>query len=209
MQQKKALNNHDAGFVLVLAVFMLSLLAMIGLAAMTTSTTEIEIAANEKFRKIAFYQAESGLNIGAELVEMLDGQYEAEPVYGDEDTLITVKDVFFLYEDADTVGQGGPGNRVRLREDQTIDSGPLLPSSRAADTRYDIVVSGKHKAFIDIDKLGSRELPGGGAEFASGAEGRGVSSRSIIYEIDSIGRLPAGGKARANNLMGFELIPKY
>ncbi len=209
MQQKKALHNHTEGFVLVLAIFMMALLSMIGLAAMTTSTTEIEIAANEKFRKMAFYQAESGLNIGAALVEMLDGQYEADPVYEDEDTLVTVKDIFFLYEEADTAEDGGPGNMVRLREDQTIDSGSLFPSSRAADTRYDIVVSGKHKAFIDVDKLGTRELPGGGAEFASGAEGRGVSSRSIIYEIDSIGRLPAGGKARANNLMGFELIPKH
>ena len=45
-------------------------------------------------------------------------------------------------------------------------------------------------------------------EDAAGAEGPGTSTRSILFEIDSIGMLPFGTRVRANHLMGFELIPR-
>jgi Tfp pilus assembly protein PilX len=50
--------KNEKGMVLVLAIFMLALLSMIGLSSMMTSTTDINIAGNEKSSKTVYYHAE-------------------------------------------------------------------------------------------------------------------------------------------------------
>jgi Tfp pilus assembly protein PilX len=49
---------------MVVALLMLALLTLIGIAASNTSTTEVQIASNEQEIRIAFYAAETGLNVG-------------------------------------------------------------------------------------------------------------------------------------------------
>lgn len=51
--------HKENGSVLVVGLLMLALLTIIGIAASTTSTTEIQIAGNQKFSKSAFYAAEA------------------------------------------------------------------------------------------------------------------------------------------------------
>ena len=58
MKQKFQIEN-DKGSVTVLAVVLLMLLTLIGMAALTTSSIETQIAGNEMRSKLAFYAAES------------------------------------------------------------------------------------------------------------------------------------------------------
>ena len=55
----KILCNNEKGSVLLVALIMLALLSLIGVAATRTTSTELQIAGNEKFQKIAFYTADA------------------------------------------------------------------------------------------------------------------------------------------------------
>ena len=48
MRHKKVIIGNEKGAVLVLSIFMLALLSMIGMASMMSSTTETDIAGNDK-----------------------------------------------------------------------------------------------------------------------------------------------------------------
>ena len=58
MKQKFQIQN-DKGSVTVLAVVLLMLLTLLGMAALSTSSIETQIAGNEMRSKLAFYAAES------------------------------------------------------------------------------------------------------------------------------------------------------
>ena len=53
--------ENERGMVFVVAVLMLSVVGIIGIAALATSTTEIQISSNEKLVAVQFYNAEAGL----------------------------------------------------------------------------------------------------------------------------------------------------
>ncbi len=61
--------RNENGFVLVAALLTLLLLVIIGASATTTSTFEVQIAGNEKVYNMAFYQANGGVDLGAEILE--------------------------------------------------------------------------------------------------------------------------------------------
>ncbi|MDH4158175.1 MAG: PilX N-terminal domain-containing pilus assembly protein, partial [candidate division Zixibacteria bacterium] len=61
---KKILNSHR-GFATILALIMLGMLTLIGLAALTTSDDEVTIAGNEWQEMRSFYAAEAGLERAA------------------------------------------------------------------------------------------------------------------------------------------------
>lgn len=51
--------TNEKGSILLVALIMLALLSLIGIAATRTTSMELQIAGNEKFQKIAFYTADS------------------------------------------------------------------------------------------------------------------------------------------------------
>jgi hypothetical protein len=52
--------KNEEGFMIVAAILILAVLTTIGIAGITGSNTEREIAASEHFHKMAFYAAEAG-----------------------------------------------------------------------------------------------------------------------------------------------------
>ena len=68
--KKDYLLTNNNGSVIVLTMVMLVLLTLLGIAATTTSTIEVEIAGTERFHKVAFYNADGGLEVGQELLEL-------------------------------------------------------------------------------------------------------------------------------------------
>jgi len=196
--------------VLVVAIFMLALLTMIGMAAMMSSTTEEDIAGNEKFHQMAFYQAESAITIGDELIEVLGG-YDSFQDYVDVDNFfdsnrtIKVNDLSALFENRDIKKQS---SRFRSgtwdKDNQTEDSISLVTGSGTIDDTPDYeLVGSDFCAECDIDKAGTRHMVGGGAEFGSGAEGRGTSSYGVVFNIDCIGRLPAKQSIATEHVSGY------
>jgi len=61
--------NNEKGSLMVIAIIILMLLTLIGIAITTTASLEMQIAANDRLHKTAFYQADGGIEIGAELLE--------------------------------------------------------------------------------------------------------------------------------------------
>ncbi len=59
----------ETGFVLVVSLVFMVLLGVLGMIAQHAGTMEIQIAANEKFYKMAFYQAEGNAGLAIGLLE--------------------------------------------------------------------------------------------------------------------------------------------
>ncbi|MFH0781612.1 MAG: pilus assembly PilX N-terminal domain-containing protein [Pseudomonadota bacterium] len=58
--------KNDDGAILVIAIMLLAVLTILGVAALNTTTTEIRISGNEKVYKQAFYNAEAGISYAIE-----------------------------------------------------------------------------------------------------------------------------------------------
>jgi len=64
MQKITSITNNQQGSVIVMAVIILALLSIIGIAATNTSTTEVQVSTNAVLHNVAFYTADSGIAAG-------------------------------------------------------------------------------------------------------------------------------------------------
>lgn len=67
--KEKCLLRNESGSVMVLALIMLALLTLLGIAATTTSTIEIQVARNERLYKENFYRAEAAVMENAQRIK--------------------------------------------------------------------------------------------------------------------------------------------
>lgn len=72
MKQVFSIQKNENGSILIIALAMSAFLTLIGLAASRTSGIELQIAGNDKVRKMTFYAADSGVQVAA---SWLDIQY--------------------------------------------------------------------------------------------------------------------------------------
>jgi hypothetical protein len=59
MRMSAARNKKEDGFVIGIVLFMLAIFTVVGVSAIMMSLTEMQIASNDQFFKIAFYGAEA------------------------------------------------------------------------------------------------------------------------------------------------------
>ena len=64
MQKMTSIVDSQQGSVIVIAMVILVMLTIIGIAATNTSTTEVQISTNALLHNIAFYTADSGIEAG-------------------------------------------------------------------------------------------------------------------------------------------------
>jgi len=64
MQKITLITNNQQGSVIIMAVIILALLSIIGIAATNTSSTEVKISTNGLLHNMAFYTADSGIAAG-------------------------------------------------------------------------------------------------------------------------------------------------
>jgi type IV pilus assembly protein PilX len=64
MQKITSILNNQQGSVIIIAVIILALLTVIGIAATNTSTTEMQISTNAVLHNVALYTADSGIEAG-------------------------------------------------------------------------------------------------------------------------------------------------
>jgi Tfp pilus assembly protein PilX len=67
---KKFILNGEDGSAMVLALMVLAILTIIGVSAINTSTTELQIVRNEQIYQINFYQAEASAYEAAQRIEL-------------------------------------------------------------------------------------------------------------------------------------------
>jgi Tfp pilus assembly protein PilX len=164
-------HNHDllrseGGFVLILAMFMLVICSIIGIAAMITSTTEIDIAGNERVHKETGYQAEAGFVVGAEAIRDKEG-YGAwdnnEVLAGlGKNGAITIKDGNFLLEGREDY-PAGSGVWNKAKQHDSVEQSPDI----------EIRVNGRFNIDVDVDKIAVKYIAGGGGGICLRKRGHG------------------------------------
>jgi len=239
------MHTNQNGMILVLAMFMLALLSMIGIASMMTSTTDIEIATGERQYVETFYRSQASHTIAGELLQSgkwdrgLGGADTMDP-YGNPADMEDITDYTFAFraihpdfmrEDEDSVIKtlsNGQTVKVWQADEQTEDELPcpaemgalackeldaqigtqdldLWTDVRLVRLQKDLLVT---VADIDIDKIQSIQLAGGGAEFGSKDLGIGSSSTATLYNIDARSRLATGDfyKSPSRQSLGFRVV---
>jgi hypothetical protein len=162
-----------------------------------TSTTDINIAANDKFSKLVYYDAESGLTIGGEVARLFyypDSGTDLKVGFIDapDNTIKLLNDQFHVGpEDTDTKG-------IWHKNDQSLDT--LYPNDPDGP---DLKLSEDRNVVVDIDKLYTRQAPGGGALFGRGDKG----GREFIhaYNVEALATLPSNSSIRADHVMGYHI----
>jgi len=71
MQTHPSSLKNQKGSVIVLAMIILALLTLVGVSAITTSTTEMNIAANDQLSKMVFYTADAGIEVGRQMLNTI------------------------------------------------------------------------------------------------------------------------------------------
>ena len=177
MKTMKSYTQDDSSSVTIIAaILILVILTLIGLAAMDTTTVELQIAGNDQRSRIAFFNADSG-------------------VYGVPKIISRIVDIsnpVGVANEADSIAAGAAWDATTDRDiffDQVMGYDPYDPTS-------DVVLGqGGFSTQVDVERGRSRVLAGGGAEFASGTEGIGVGTSggvAVYYELDSWGQSTRG-----------------
>jgi len=173
----KHTQNED-GFVLITTLFILILLTIIGISATNTSVIDLQISANDKAYKMAFYNADSGvyatpklisstINEGAEITGTSKGSFNYNTTRTDGSSFFRQVMGFDAYD-------GG-----------TID-----------DVGFSL---GVNTVDVDVNRTGQQSPVGGGAEFASGAEGIGGGAGvEIYYTMASTGSGPYNARSNVS-----------
>ena len=164
MMMPRMLGNEN-GSALIVTLLVLAILTLVGIGANNTASTDIQIAANEKFHKMAFYHADAGVYATPKLISSaIDGG--SNPSGTGFSYLDTGTDIFY-------------------RE---------LMGYDAYDSNVDVSFSlGGENVWVDVARDRTETLAGGGAEFASGAEGVGAGSAGSIatfFAMNSFGQGP-------------------
>jgi hypothetical protein len=163
---KSLMHRHmnEDGSAMVVALLILVLLSIIGVSTTKKSEMEVQIAGNQKSSKVAFLVADSGVYATPKLISLCM----------ESDAEETVTGITYL---------GSSGSFYR--ELMGFDDG-----DSDCDINFDV---GGFDVDVDVQRAGTEMLPGGGVEFASGAEGPGVGSTggvAVLYDLDSFGDGP-------------------
>jgi hypothetical protein len=156
--------RNEKGSAIVVVLLILVILTLLGITTATTSKIEIQVAGNQKFHKIAFHHADSGVYTTPKLISAAF----------DTGTAPTGSGITYL------------GSTDFYREIMGYE-----PYDADRDVR--ITIAG-YDVDVDVNRLGTETLAGSGAEFASGAEGIGVGSTggvAVVYGLDSLGEGPS------------------
>ena len=164
--------SHQDGLVTVAALFFLIVLTIMGTSAISTSNMEVQIATNDEIHKMTFYAADSGADLGTELVELNiacpNGFASDDLAIGD----ITVIDRDFWMQEDEPVD--GANNVVPYPSDTERD----ILIDDAAGNRTNLTIFGQTAYGI-----------GGAIEMAAAYEGKGKAAASggvtLEYEIYS------------------------
>jgi hypothetical protein len=173
------IQDESGSVTIVAAVLILVIVTLVGLSAMDTTTVELQIASNDQRSRIAFYNADSGAYGVPKIISRIVDT--SDPVGIDDET--------------DSIAAGAAWDATT---DQDIFFDQVMGYA-VHDAQLDIAMGqGGFSTQVDVERLRSMQLAGGGAEFASGVEGIGVGATggvAVLYELDSRGQSTRGANA--------------
>ena len=170
------MQDESGSVTIIAAVLILVIVTLVGLSAMDTTTVELQIAGNDQRSRIAFYNADSGVYGVPKIISRI----------------IDTSDPVGIAGEADSIAAGATWDATT---DQNVFFNQVMGYD-AYDPISDVVMGqGGFSTQVDVERVRSRILAGGGAEFASGVEGIGVGATggvAIYYELDSTGQSTRG-----------------
>lgn len=188
----KTLGKQE-GSVTLVVVIVLALLTVIGISASNMSTTELEIAGNDKDYKIAFYHTESGPYSVAKFVGRSLDENEV-PKLTEELLPEEVGEHRFEYLDATSSDL--------LDEifgyDNAYDDAKDIRFSMTSGLSDDEVLTESMTSLVSVnlDRKTQRQAVGGGVEYGVGASGIGEKTAvEIPFWLYSDGEAGNGAKA--------------
>jgi len=171
MKKKQFMNKED-GSITVLALVLLVLLTLLGIAATTTSSIEVQIAGNDDRHKKALYEADGGTEVGFEMLEQNIACPNGFNTFDEDAGLLNITtDV-----------------TVSTKAFWLIENEPT--SDYPSDTVRDIVINRPAGSHTNLSIYGSTQLSSGSAiQMVAGYEGKGKGAGSggghIVYNVYS------------------------
>jgi hypothetical protein len=181
MSMLKNTIGNERGSVMTIALLFLILLTSLVMFISRSSTTDVQIAGNEKAAAVAFYAADAGAYSSAKIVgKAIDLGITPSTGAGN------------VYPNVDLIVSGGASDFydqvIFGNADVDTNMDPrLAPGAGAEDIAFSI--NGRHVK-VGVTRTGSRGLAGGGAEFGAGSMGVGAGSSggvAIYYDARSVG----------------------
>ncbi|MBW2621477.1 MAG: pilus assembly PilX N-terminal domain-containing protein [Deltaproteobacteria bacterium] len=169
-QSMRLFDRKEEGTVLIMALLLMAVMSIIGFTASMTSRTEITISYNTRVSRQAFYAGDSGIEISPKIVSRII----------EEGAVPNISNVTIHNGLRDEI----MGYFVEDDEDDQV-----LPTLSNPDVSQTLNVS-SFSVDIDRDPEGAQFMPGGGVQFASGAEGIGTGSLGgvlIYYDMNALG----------------------
>jgi len=171
------LTGSDRGVALIFALVLLLVVSIIGSSATLTSQIDLKLSGNAKVIRTSFYVADGGIMLSPKVISR---------IITDRDLPTPAQTPLLTYDDWEKVGE----DPVLLKKIMgfSMDSEYQDADENTADITMDQGTLGNMA--VDLTRVATRYLSGGGVEFAAGTEGVGVggaASAAIIYRLASKG----------------------
>jgi hypothetical protein len=183
--------GSDRGVALVFALVLLLVVTIIGSSATLTSQIDLKLSGNTKVIRTSFYVADGGIMLSPKVISQ---------IITDRDLPTSAQTPLITYDDYVKVGE----DPLLLKKIMgfAMDSDYQDEDLNATDISMDKGTQGSMA--VDLTRVATRYLSGGGVEFASGTEGVGVggaASAAIIYRLDSRGTVGTAPRTTSSNIV--------
>ena len=182
MQQLRNISRKEDGYVLVVALLVMAILSLLGIAGMNTSTFEMQVAGNDWNAKRTFYRADGGISRGIELVEQslaCPGGFKSDTIKGLHFKSLSLYNNSSFSPDAPPPDPANP---------EITPISPLDEPRVKYDAAYPSALPAYDVGFLYFGGE-TKILPGGALQMAAGYEGKGKSAAqggvAKIYDIYS------------------------
>jgi hypothetical protein len=183
--------GNDRGVVLIFALVLMLVLTIIGSSATMTSQIDLKISGNTKVIRTSFYVADGGIMLSPKVIGR---------IITDRALPSASQTPLLAYDDYAKAGE----DPLLLKKIMgfTMDSDYQSNDDITTDIAMDQGTLGNMA--IDITRMATHYLSGGGVEFAAGTEGVGVggaASAAIIYNLASRGTVGTSPKTTESNIV--------
>jgi type II secretory pathway component PulK len=193
-------DDSQRGTAIIMALLILLVLSVIGVYAVSTSTVETKITGVERGFQEAFYTADSGEPIGIYVTKRI--------LHDDPQTVSALGAPWSSVVNSNLLGMSGR-LFTNASRDPNQQPDPSTASITSAGHSVDLGLPNYVLLLVDIDRLQSQHLPGGGVEFAAGYESIGQGGGGdvgVLISVDSVGRYGLkGAESRVN--VGYLYVP--
>lgn len=169
MHKQRQPHRNEQGFVLVTALLIMLVLTIIGIVTTTNTSTELQIAGNDKVHHKTFYESEAGAMLGTEILEQAFNCSMGFTANSGSNRDLPAPATIRVY------ARGTPVDLILWNNDPpaAADIGDIT----TADVAYPIANLGTGVEAGYMYMGGSTTmLPGGALQMAAGYEGKGKSA---------------------------------